>query len=236
MAASLLLSLLVLLSVCWTPQGMLLGGQTPIQKLDDPEVTKAASFAVQALNKDTSSTSEDNLIVLVSVEKGTMQVCFTYIKKALNYACSTLLSSWYHLCMVAQPIAPCRWWLEWGIALFSEWACLVPARRAPTCTRVLCPTVQSIKAQWVCVCVCPKMSVCVYTVCVCVYTVCCCLCAPTVTQWGRQSLQATCVCVLCVCVLTVLYVQVTEVLADVWKKLTNPPTYVLNHLKPYTEH
>ena len=102
MAASLLLSLLVLLSVCWTPQGMLLGGQTPIQKLDDPEVTKAASFAVQALNKDTSSTSEDNLIVLVSVEKGTMQVCFTYIKKALDYACSTLLSPLYHLCVCSS--------------------------------------------------------------------------------------------------------------------------------------
>ncbi len=100
MAASLLLSLLVLLSVwCWTPQGMLLGGQTPIQKLDDPEVTKAASFAVQALNKDTT---EDNLIVLVSVEKGTMQVCFTYIKKALDYACSTLLSPLYHLCVCSS--------------------------------------------------------------------------------------------------------------------------------------
>ena len=73
MAASLLISLLVLLSLCWTPEGMLLGGQMPIQKLDDPEVMKAVSFAVEALNKDTAG---DNLIVLVSVEKGTMQVYF----------------------------------------------------------------------------------------------------------------------------------------------------------------
>ncbi|XP_064402859.1 cystatin-1-like [Halichondria panicea] len=138
MAASLLISLLVLLSLCWTPEGMLLGGQTPIQKLDNPEVMKAVSFAVKALNKDTAG---DNLIVLVSVEKGTMQV-----------------------------VAGMRYRLVLRVGVSS---------------------------------VCKKSS------------------------YLYRSAVSHC---------PVDQNSVTEVLADVWRKPTNPPIYVLNDIKLYTEH
>ncbi len=76
MAVSFLLSVFVLLCVCWNSEGMLLGGQTSIKDLGSPEVMNAASFALKNLNKVLDG---DKLIVLVSVEKGTAQVCsFVY--------------------------------------------------------------------------------------------------------------------------------------------------------------
>ena len=74
MGSSLLLCVPVLVLFCmfWTSEGTLVGGQEPIKDVKDPLVQKAASFAVETLSK--RSVGSD-LPVLVSVVKGTSQVC-----------------------------------------------------------------------------------------------------------------------------------------------------------------
>jgi len=69
----------LVLCLCYTTEagaGGLVGAPTGITDKDDPQILKAARFAVDSLNKMKSTRRNSHLSVLESVVKGTKQVRF----------------------------------------------------------------------------------------------------------------------------------------------------------------